>query len=861
MEKKILLNDLDPGTTIRVMDYFDRIPLIQGIKDSSIKEKLKIFFNEWDRTTHPRWKREYCRWMVTHSIEHIYGVFILANRFYEDNKDRVKFEDKELFFLILSIWLHDIGMYEDVYRPPSGEEMKQLNEFLDAHGVRKVDPETAKNELWVRDHHSLLAKYLIDKKSVLLEPLSSIIEDEERMIIENICLYHSSQTSLKGESVKEPRLAKLAAENFPTNDPDIDFLKLCALVRFLDGCDQTRRRCKYYTTDREYQKYEPELEEIQEHVGSFIKDDELFKQWKDISKITDKKIRDEIYENIYKQFENNKNIKEKINKFESILLSPTHFNYKEVISDIFFKDGKIIILPQDQVAYYESAIKRVKEGDIEKELKSCENLLPYTKEDILIEHTQVTGTRSRSKNELDYELLPIRIAETILKHVETQKQLAEISVTSPFIKKPLPFRQFNLIEQFKKWLNNRNYTSDEKHKLSEIDEFMNEAKTRILIISGKVGIGKRTLLLYYINSRFQTVLYNWNLVFISPESEHLKSVINELQKMQNVLILIDGLFRGGDTKGFVSECKFFLDFIRNKNDCKLIATVDLETYFYLDNLITSDPRVKIFNLVNEEVLLQRENKDPEIVYRGIIRHYNEKEILYLILILSGLGKSGYGLDEKGYGASEYFFNVFADFFFKKDNEKKGEIIIKIEIFQKLYCELKEVYGVKEYRLRSTWVRAIYKIESTFITCRVEHYSKLIQKMKELKDNLKNIIPAFVEFIKTKKAEIETNINAFPILADIAKLNNEGLTFCEDILKSMENQMNPSAVEYLNKTLNQIWFNKGEENIAKGNFSPAIDCYRKANEYKPYSRYLWKTGDCYAELGNLEKAIINYKKAL
>lgn len=57
------------------------------------------------------------------------------------------------------------------------------------------------------------------------------------------------------------------------------------------------------------------------------------------------------------------------------------------------------------------------------------------------------------------------------------------------------------------------------------------------------------------------------------------------------------------------------------------------------------------------------------------------------------------------------------------------------------------------------------------------------------------------------------------------------------------------------------FERGEKLFAVGQFSDALEEYKKAYEAKPLPGFLYNVGQCYRNLGDLDQAIFSYKKYL
>ena len=228
-------------------DKFDEIRIIKAISNPALRLKLREFIDNWGNYSCLAWKDWYCPYMVTHGVPHIQNVFVFANRVYKDCEEKLKqMNDADIFCMILSIWLHDIGLSKSLFCPEERELQTKLNPFLMRYGVEPVEKISELNCLWVREHHALITKYLIAERASLL-PIVRDLPDNVREIIANICLYHSGKTRLEESGAVGYNIPALSEITFPEFDylgtkdaVKVDFI--AALLRFLDGCDQTEHR-------------------------------------------------------------------------------------------------------------------------------------------------------------------------------------------------------------------------------------------------------------------------------------------------------------------------------------------------------------------------------------------------------------------------------------------------------------------------------------------------------------------------------------------------------------------------------------------------------------------------------------------
>ncbi len=195
-----------------------------------LREKNENLFQELERKTR-RWEHLWIGDQIPETVEHSRGHSLrllelgadLLEPIFKDCPDFLS--PVELYLLICSIWLHDIGHAELEYKLKSG---KTIPVALFPSLVRK----------W----HGLLSYQRIKRRDDL--------EDDEKEAIALICKYHRRNKPLEGikpwkdkifDEVKVDPLAKvLNNKRLYLNEEDIPsnrMLLIAALLRVLDGCD------------------------------------------------------------------------------------------------------------------------------------------------------------------------------------------------------------------------------------------------------------------------------------------------------------------------------------------------------------------------------------------------------------------------------------------------------------------------------------------------------------------------------------------------------------------------------------------------------------------------------------------------
>ena len=376
---------------------YDEIPLCAHIKNEEYKNRLKeflIFFNQPDQ-----YGTSYCDFMIDHGLNHAQNLWIIANRIYCDNYEQLKnLTEMEVFCLCHAIWLHDIGMSTNLGQIRDNEI--EIKEYIKQNITRDIEEKEYFKNLhtceFVRFHHSLLSYFFIVNKH---EHLGNIKDNHRllREIIGTICYYHSSKTIL-GEnqqcinSEKEFHFTEILEDSgkdiktFTISEKEqnqtVNVLFLAALLRFIDACDQTKKRLK--SSDAQKAIYNQNLTEISEihndittelnnKLSSSVEDENIKLLWELLNNLYKNTELIEKYIDFKNKCENNANLNgliPKIDKYHGLsITTPSHFKYKESIEDIFFKDGKIVIVKGTDKAI-DKDINRFKNELID-ELNTC----------------------------------------------------------------------------------------------------------------------------------------------------------------------------------------------------------------------------------------------------------------------------------------------------------------------------------------------------------------------------------------------------------------------------------------------------------------------------------------------------------
>jgi len=609
--------------------------------------------------------------MLDHGQRHVLNVFRYATRLYYDivhntenphrNKEFLR-EDVDKVCLIVSIWLHDWGMIgpsmpiipsqflsyleggkiREKYIKTYKEKLKkELNEILEIARA-KLDPKITMVEnidkdiedcKWIRPNHALLTYFNIIKESqtIRLDKLSQKLENYDRNLedIATICLFHS-RFSLK-------KLREFGKESLSG---------LCALLAFLDGCDETWQRlmsmehvdaitsqsflkeCKVYEkinslvnsenlrlfllsqgiNEEDIQKLreawdEEKLDEVKQIIGVFLK------TCKDEGKLVELRGDIEYYR---------ENFADK---------SKMHLERKLLIEDVYFKNGEIILVPRHKLICAENpAIQKTVENiknHLRRYRKGLEKLgLRFTEESVRLWRPEDGEPENLEIPEL--EVISF-VDKSILCEV-TSDDFYELVKNSNFIEKPL--------KEEEDWNSKKENVIIFDKKL--IESASNKLTThRILLITGPPNIGKSTFLLFFIDECLKRKIIGWNgIIFLNPliKGEELDSVLEYVGTLiqsygrDTVLLALDGLRRRESDENYVNKCLRLFE-KASQYGYKLIATLrDNEKEFLKNKLENIDERGRDewASFGPEEIRITYSTMELESILRNHLKDYKDK---------------------------------------------------------------------------------------------------------------------------------------------------------------------------------------------------------------------------------------------
>lgn len=256
-----------------------------------LRKKNESLFQELEQKTR-RWEHLWIGDQIPETVEHSRGHSLrllelgadLLEPIFEDQSDFLS--PVELYLLICSIWLHDIGHAELEYNIDSG---KTIPVALFPSLVRK----------W----HDLLSYQRIKRRDDL--------KGDEKEAIALICKYHRRKKPLEGpdawedeifKEVKVEPLGKVLGNNplqlNGKNIPPDRMLLIAALLRVLDGCDVQSDRVVDETYWKERKKRTEE--EIDHYLQLFKRKKNLLSLIEDCNKQTGQQTYRERIEEIEK---------------------------------------------------------------------------------------------------------------------------------------------------------------------------------------------------------------------------------------------------------------------------------------------------------------------------------------------------------------------------------------------------------------------------------------------------------------------------------------------------------------------------------------------------------------------------------
>ena len=288
-------------------------PLLDRLENNSIRKRLEEKLDKWEHL----WIGDQIPETVEHARYHSHRLLELAHYFLRFTKRRLS--DEDLFLLISSIWLHDIGHSQLSYKLPNGYSLK-IADF----------------PTLVRKWHNFSSYQRIKEKNLLDDQNTS-------NSVALICKYHRNKMPVLRNALwkdkifdqvsVDPLERVLDDEKFEVYGKEINknkVLLIASILRFIDACDvqadrviteeyrearesRTDEEIKYYLELLEERKtlwtntsYSSKFDELYKRVKEFVeKHNNLKDKWKTMTIFRKKKmedkaenIQDEIIENL-----------------------------------------------------------------------------------------------------------------------------------------------------------------------------------------------------------------------------------------------------------------------------------------------------------------------------------------------------------------------------------------------------------------------------------------------------------------------------------------------------------------------------------------------------------------------------------
>jgi len=595
----------------RLLEY-DKNWLCHSLKDSKLHSHLEVFLDGIDNPRHWLWTglaQNPCSFMVDHGLLHVLNVFRYATRLFYDvvhnpknphkNKDFLK-EHVDKVCLIVSIWLHDWGMM-GAAQPPHYSSKKLLrkldkryeeaSEKLGFEYVKITESKTKKCP-WIRSNHAWITHFNIVDMGVELGPLMGLdnlgeaLRDYDRTLVDIaiISLFHGFPLH---------KLKEFGSEHLSG---------LCALLAFLDGCDENWQRLmstkqinKTLCTASLYgsQYYENIHSTIHSRklhsVGISEKDVKRTQDAWDKGKCMHAAKLLRSFLNTSKNQEGLMKLIKEIEYYKKNFVDQykDHIEPKTLIEDVYFKNGEIIIVPRHRLL-----------GSKNRGIKRTINRI----------------RKHFRENRVGFEKLGLQFTENSIrlwKPEDGDPDELEIQELGPFppieekINK-MPERAFPREEDFENGL-----VYFDKKQSKEIESALNSK--RYYLLYGLSSSRKTTFSLSFglhLRQKGYSVFHRdveegekW------PEWRRLAERVKPYDE-GNVLFIIDECHNSPNTIGkFVNKVKVDI------NNAKfLFVSRKISPSLFSDEIFTN-----YFNILKSES--KETGKDPEQAFLGIIKQF------------------------------------------------------------------------------------------------------------------------------------------------------------------------------------------------------------------------------------------------
>ncbi|MGQ9846067.1 MAG: tetratricopeptide repeat protein [Bacteroidales bacterium] len=380
-------------------EYFNI--LVENIKDEDLKRKLKENINNWREHSDYLWGSDPNKLMIDHGLRHAESLMDVLSDLVFCFFDKLHLNDAEIYCLIASVWLHDIGCaYEE-----------------------------EKDRLKLRIEH---ARYSLERIKHESDKLIGL-DKEVKYIVAEICLHHSSRTPL----TESQKVILMKKDRCLWDDPireDYELIiknesykirprLLAALLSLADACDIGGRR----------------IADIE------LKKDKIFKTLK-------VEERDEFIR---------------------------HYNFHELVENIYFKEDEIIIEPRPAST----------KEDFEK-INECIDTLLWR--DIERVNEVLKGFS------IQINKVYIGSNEVIAK-LKQEKRARDLGMSEFFLSEKAKYMKYDKYDAAKFRYTLRpiiypQYFVNRKYEINQIITLIRENKNKLIILCGPPGYGKSALI-------------------------------------------------------------------------------------------------------------------------------------------------------------------------------------------------------------------------------------------------------------------------------------------------------------------------------------------------------------------------------
>ena len=242
---RIMKNLYDDQTRAAVSEFGEGYLLLGRCHDTDDGGQMKSYLA---RRCIPRWRHlamgDHIPETVEHGRGHVQRLLELAQQLFSAMS--IDLSDEQLFVLIASIWLHDLGHSGNCFtfegRDGLVQDKNEVSSTQPFHVYGKPDE--------VRKYHNFLSYELIRREQEFLFPAEERPWDDMAKLIHSVslaCLFHRNRmpvTQAHDKKIRDTRCqVSRCIADFENHGEVIDkFPLVAALLRFLDGAENQQER-------------------------------------------------------------------------------------------------------------------------------------------------------------------------------------------------------------------------------------------------------------------------------------------------------------------------------------------------------------------------------------------------------------------------------------------------------------------------------------------------------------------------------------------------------------------------------------------------------------------------------------------